>query len=321
MSGLVMESKSEILAQLDQSSEHMPTWTVLDSDLSQDQRLEVVDDFMRRHGLNWPIVIKPDVGQRGEGVAIIRERSQIVDYIARNPEKCILQEYLRGSEFGVFFFRFPKDATARIFSITEKQMPSVIGDGRRTLRQLITSEPRLLAMAPHYIRVNSTRAEKIIAEGEKIQLVDLGSHCRGAIFLDGNNYQSEQLAEALDQLVPAASGICFGRFDLRVSDPEHLKKGHSFKVIELNGVSSESTDIYDPKNSVFTAFRKLCQQWRLAFQIGVAHRAAGAHPPSIREIFALLRRHLKRKREALPEMQREGQSVDLNRRKRRERRQ
>ena len=45
-------------------------------------------------------------------------------------------------------------------------------------------------------------------------------------------------------------------------------------MLELNGVTAESTDIYDPANSVVAAWRKLMRQWRLAFEIGAANRAA-----------------------------------------------
>ena len=49
-----------------------------------------------------------------------------------------------------------------------------------------------------------------------------------------------------------------------------------FKVIELNGVSSEATNIYDPRGTLWAAYRTLFRQWRLAFRIGAANRALGA---------------------------------------------
>ncbi|HVS09576.1 MAG TPA: hypothetical protein VMS76_06840 [Planctomycetota bacterium] len=63
-------------------------------------------------------------------------------------------------------------------------------------------------------------------------------------------------------------------------------------MLELNGVTAESTDIYDPANGVADAWRKLGRQWRLAFEIGAANRARGADVTSVRELGRLLWRHL-----------------------------
>jgi hypothetical protein len=45
----------------------------------------------------------------------------------------------------------------------------------------------------------------------------------------------------------------------RPSD-EDLENGR-FKVIELNGAASEATNIYDARNSLFSAYRTLYKQW------------------------------------------------------------
>jgi len=64
-----------------------------------------------------------------------------------------------------------------------------------------------------------------------------------------------------------------------------------FRVIELNGVGSEATSIYDPSHSLREAYATLCAQWRLAFEIGAENRASGARPARVRELLALFRRH------------------------------
>jgi len=47
------------------------------------------------------------------------------------------------------------------------------------------------------------------------------------------------------------------------------------KIVELNGVTSEATHIYDPKLSLFGAYRVLFEQWRIAFEIGYLNRTRG----------------------------------------------
>jgi len=40
------------------------------------------------------------------------------------------------------------------------------------------------------------------------------THCRGAIFLDGNRYLSEALEARLDEVLSSYEGFYFGRFDV-----------------------------------------------------------------------------------------------------------
>jgi hypothetical protein len=60
-------------------------------------------------------------------------------------------------------------------------------------------------------------------------------------------------------------------------------------VVELNGVTSEATHIYDPSNSLLNGYRVLMKQWRIAFEIGARNRRQGVEPASVRQLFRLLR--------------------------------
>ena len=44
-------------------------------------RTAQLKDIMQRHGLIYPVVIKPDVGQRGLGVKLIRNEAQAGAYV------------------------------------------------------------------------------------------------------------------------------------------------------------------------------------------------------------------------------------------------
>ena len=69
-----------------------------------------------------------------------------------------------------------------------------------------------------------------------------------------------------------------------------LRAGRDFKVLELNGVTSEATQIYDPDfGGLLRAYRVLLEQWRLAFEIGAANRERGVRPASVGALIAGLR--------------------------------
>ncbi len=128
----------------------------------------------------------------------------------------------------------------------------------------------------------------MIADGEVVQLIEIGAHCRGTIFLDGSDLETEALRRAVDVSAHAMPGFYFGRFDMRSESVEALMEGN-FRILELNGVTSEASHIYDPRVSVIEAYRTLFNQWRIAFQIGELNRQAGAQSDSIAGLIRIVR--------------------------------
>jgi len=52
-------------------------------------------------------------------------------------------------------------------------------------------------------------------------------------------------------------------------------RGEGLHIIELNGVTSEPTNIYDPSWSIFRAQRVLLGYWRQLIELGMAREASG----------------------------------------------
>jgi hypothetical protein len=285
--GFVGESKYEILGQLEEEAWALPYSTILQAGVPA-RRVEQATGFMQSHQLTFPVVLKPDVGQRGSGVAIVRSFQQLQDYLGQVHVATILQEYVPGKEFGVFYIRYPGDEHGRVFSVTEKRMPVVVGDGRRTLEELILADDRAVCMVDFYLRKNSERAGEVPCAGEKVELVEIGTHCRGAIFLDGSYAITPALQESIQRIADGFNGFYFGRFDIRVPSVEDFMAGRNLKVIELNGVTSEATHIYDPKLGLFDAYRVLFEQWRIAFEIGRRNCEEGVRPSSVGELLKMV---------------------------------
>ena len=251
--GLRGESKSEILA-------HLP-WV---------PRYAVVPPDGMFEPANYPVVCKPDVGERGRGVAIVRTAGELRDYLATASGPTIVQQYVSGEEFGVFYYRYPGEPEGRIYSITRKLFPRVMGDGRSSVKELIARDPRARRIASAYLAQSD--GARVPGAGESVPLVEIGSHCRGTVFLDGADLETEALRRAIDGAARAHPGFYFGRFDLRAESAEALQAGR-FHILELNGVAAEATHIYDPAVSVWEAYRVLFRQWRIAFEIGARCRA------------------------------------------------
>src|SRR5712692_4521262 len=143
--GFVGESKHEILKHLKNAAPWLPCSTLLASGVPT-QRISTAEEFMRQHGLHFPVVLKPDAGQRGSGVSIVRSSEQLCEYLTHAAFPVILQEYVPGEEYGVFYYRYPGDERGRVFSVTEKRMPTLLGDGNRTLAELILTDDRAVCI-------------------------------------------------------------------------------------------------------------------------------------------------------------------------------
>jgi RimK-like ATP-grasp domain len=281
--GFVGESKHQILSNLKEAAAWLPSSTLLEGPLPA-RSIAKAEEFMRQHGLQFPIVLKPDAGQRGSGVSIVRSPETLREYLTLAAYPVILQEYVPGEEYGVFYYRYPGDERGRILSVTEKRMPTLVGDGQRTVEELILADDRAVCMSDFYLRKNAERVEEVPAAGERVQLVEIGTHCRGAIFLDGGDTITPALEEVIDRIAQTFDGFFFGRFDIRVPSRQDFMEGRNVKVVELNGVTSEATHIYDPKLSLLDAYRVLFQQWRIAFEIGDRNRTRGVEPASVRDL-------------------------------------
>jgi len=284
-SGFIGESKSDILRGLATSNGYVARSALIEASRDVKAKTDSAERFMTENNLSFPVVLKPDQGQRGAGVAIVRSTEEAEGYLLTAAVDTIIQEYASGLEFGVFYIRRPDEGRGRIFSITEKRMPVVTGDGASTLETLILADDRAVCMARFLLDKHKERAGEVPATGEGVQLVELGTHSRGALFLDGGWIKTPELETRIDEISRLFEGFHFGRFDIRTPSVDDFRAGNNFKIVELNGVTSEATHIYDPRNSLIDAYRVLFEQWRLAFEIGAMNRARGVRPSTIRELF------------------------------------
>ncbi|MGC4054192.1 MAG: VTT domain-containing protein [Paludibaculum sp.] len=275
--GLFGESKSEILSQLGPDAAE---FQLISKDQSPEARIASAERFLARHALELPVVLKPDIGERGQGVVIARTRSEMEDYLHTAKDDIIIQRYIGGLEFGVFYHRMPGAVAGSVTSITWKSFPVMEGDGGTPLRELILRDQRAVCMAAVYEKHCRRDLNEIPGQGEKVQLVEIGSHCRGAIFTNGAHLWSPALEAGIDRISKQHAGFAFGRFDLRVPSLEDFRSGRNLKVIELNGVGAEATHVYDPSVPLGAAYGAMLHHWKLAFEIGDLQRRRGARPVS-----------------------------------------
>jgi membrane protein DedA with SNARE-associated domain len=272
--GFLGESKGDILAGLAGAGECMPKWDRIDEP-SSSGRITAFSKAMENLDLSYPVVLKPDEGQRGAGVKVVRDERQAMAWLKNTSGTAILQEFVSGNEYGVFYVRRPDEAVGTIPSITIKEQLLITGNGNDSIETLIHAHPRAIVMLGTFLDRFDERLEEVPAEGEVIQLGELGTHARGSLFLDGRHLLTPELASRIQSIADSYDGFYFGRFDIKAPSEESFRKGEGLRVIELNGVTSEETHIYDPKHGLLHAWGTLCRQWRTAFEIGKVNSRNG----------------------------------------------
>lgn len=283
--GIVGESKIEILSELKRVAPEHVAEAHLVSPGPFYERLRRVHGLLESGALRLPFVIKPDTAQRGEGFRKVGSIADASEYLAKVHAPVVAQTYAAGPlEAGIFYYRFPGEGRGHILAITDKVFPTIVGDGRRTVRELIETDSRARLIAGTYLRRLGAGAGRVVPEGESLRLVEAGNHCQGCIFRDGLRLYSEELRARIDAISKALPGFFVGRYDVRYSSEEELRAGR-FTIIELNGAASEATSIYDERNTLRSAYAMLYRQWEIVYAIGAANRRLGSVPASVWDVW------------------------------------
>lgn len=232
----------------------------------------------------YPVIAKPDRGEQGRGVKLIRSEERLRSYCADCDEPFVLQRYHAGPhELGVVWMRHEEaiknpdyeGPPGYIYAITIKHFPTLRGDGKHSLRHLILSHKRHRAQPSVFFEHNRERLNWIPDKGEKVRLGIAGNHAQGAKFTDGAYLITPALTDRINQIITgfdqrAGRGFDIGRFDIRCESLDELAKGEGFGIVELNGLTSEPTNLYDPKRSLFWAWGMLLGYWKKLEQLAEA---------------------------------------------------
>ncbi len=287
--GLCGESKGDILALAEGAARAaVAPWCRFTHEADLARSLAAAGAAVARAGLDYPLILKPDVGCNGAGVRLLADRAALAQALPDYPPgvRLMLQRYVAWEgEAGLFYVRLPGEARGRITSLTLKEAPSVTGDGRSTLRALVLADPRA-GLVPHlYLPRLAGRLDTVPASGERVRLVLAGNHCRGSIFRDGTSEITPALTARLEAIARDMPEFHFGRFDVRFDSLAALRRGERFAIIEVNGAGSEPTHIWDARTTLRRAWADQFSHYGAAWRIGRANRRRGYRPSGLRAMY------------------------------------
>ena len=265
--------------------------------------LEQAITLIEENGLSFPIVAKPDIGWNGYGVRLVEDRDHLLKYIASFPsgEKIMLQRPVNhDGEMGVFYVRIPGEPTGRLYSLTLRYFPYVIGNGKMTLRELIQNDPRTKLRADFYLGGKSNHLgfgkedlEHIPSEGELIRLAFIGSLRVGGLYRDATHLITPALTERFDAIARSMPEFYYGRFDIRFESTDLLKEGKGFSIIEINGAGAEAIQAWDPDVSLFKLYSEFFKAQSLLFKVAALNRKRGFKPMPVRGFLKAIKRQNK----------------------------
>jgi hypothetical protein len=239
---------------------------------------DIVLASLREQGLEFPLIGKPDIGGRGRGVKVLANEDDVRQYVHTACMDFHIQEFVPyKKEVGIFYYRFPGEKKGRLSGIVRKEFLKVRGDGSSTVRQLMMQNKRAILQLKSLEKSAASMLDEVPGKGEEKTLVPYGNHARGAEFLDDSGMICEELTATIDSICQRIPEFYFGRLDIRYRDWEELKKGQHYMVIEANGAGSEPTHMYDPKHSIFFAWKEIIRHWIILSRISRMNHRLG-HP-------------------------------------------
>ncbi len=237
----------------------------------------------------YPFVAKPDIGERGIGVALIRNDEEWQNYQKSARYPLMVQQYIDYPlEFGLFYVRMPDEAEGKILHITSKKFLTIKGDGLQTFGALLQAQNRARKRIKFWKEHYADLWDLILEQDKEVLIEPIGNHNRGTEFTESNRLITKQLQQNINKIAKGIPAFYYGRFDVKAKDTHSFQKGH-FVILELNGTNSEPTHIYDPQYTIWKAYREVFTTFNYQFRIAQQNRKRNykARPliPFIRDVY------------------------------------
>jgi len=232
--------------------------------------------------IGFPLIVKPEVGGQGILFRKIDHLAQLEEYHTKVPVEYIVQKMVHyPMEVSVFYIRHPKEEKGIVTGFLHKIPMQVVGDGKRTLEQLVQHHPKGSTRMEELYKKHITRWNEIIPADEKYVLSYAANHNRGAHFVDLKNHIDESLAIVFDEISHNINDFFYGRYDIMCESIEKLKQGKDYLILEYNGCGAEPNHIYDTGYSLINAYREILKHWNSLYSISKYNASNGVKPWSL----------------------------------------
>ena len=234
---------------------------------------------LNQNGLEFPVIVKPNMGYKGYAVRECRNISELESYISKldQNKEWLIQEYIdKKCEFSIMYYRIPGSINHGVTSISNKKYPTVLGDGVSTVEQLMARYENPF-VDKEYLKIKwKLKLKEVPMLNEEIVLHHIGNYSRGSKFYSEMNENDLSLSDAMYDVFEDNEDVYFCRLDIKADSMDDVRNG-DFKIMEINGAKSEPLHIYDPQFSFWDRIRDVRKHWKLMTKIVDGRRALGGY--------------------------------------------
>jgi hypothetical protein len=235
---------------------------------------------------DFPLIAKPNVGERGKGVARLNNMADWTNYHQQAESDYLLQPFVDYPlEITVLYSRSPEETRGIVSSVTLKEFLYVVGDGVRTVGALAERNTRARFQLDRLRVAKQAVWEQVLPTGQRLELENIGNHCHGTRFVAANYLIDSQLTAVFNNISRSIEGFQYGRFDLRVRSLDDLYAGQCIQILEINGVNADPAHIFDNSYGLLRAWRDIAWHWGRLADISISNQRNGQRPAAFREIW------------------------------------
>ncbi|MFC4261974.1 hypothetical protein ACFOWM_03725 [Ferruginibacter yonginensis] len=271
--GMEGEPKKEMYALLPQ---HLYPTTF---NVQPQQTFESIVATLQQHDIQYPFIVKPEVGGQGILFRKIDDEAALAHYHSIVTVEYIVQQMVHFPiEVSVFHIKHPAAVKGTITGFLHKIPLHVVGDGNSTLEALMKAHPKASLRIDELYTKHQHNWQNIIPVGEKYILSYAANHNRGAHFIDLKHEIDDQLLSIFDGLSTQINDFFYGRYDIMCNSIEELKQGENFTILEYNGCGAEPNHFYDTGYTLRAAHKEILKHWKALYEISKYNAAKGIKP-------------------------------------------
>lgn len=233
---------------------------------------EVLEDI---HGasFSYPFIVKPDVGMEGILFRKIDNQQHLETYHRNMPVAYIIQEFIDYPlEIGLFYYRYPHNNSGVISALFSKKFPLITGDGFLTIKEILQREQP--EITTELLKLDPAELSRVPGKEEMIHLSFVGNRYHGTTFHDLSEHIDDKLLQLFDDISGSAR-FYYGRYDIKCSSIEDLKRGIDFSILEFNGAGSIPNHVYTGTYSLWQAYKEIAKHWKVLYRISLINRKNG----------------------------------------------
>jgi hypothetical protein len=229
---------------------------------------EMVKKKLSEYNIDFPLVVKPEVGGQGILFRKLDTLEQLKNYHNKVPVEYIVQEKINyPMEVSVFYYRMPHLTTGVVTGFLHKIPLQITGDGIHTLHQLIRQHPKAYKREKELQHRHGTNFNIVLQAGEKYMLSYAANHNRGAQFINLHTEIDNRLVSIFDKISLSLNDFFYGRYDIMCTSIEDLKNEKSFSILEYNGCGAEPNHFYDTGYTLAGAYKEILKHWKALYTI------------------------------------------------------